>query len=117
VFTFLRSFKCLCLDKNEIDLNIILSDSNEVTQFWNEVERIRDEPCPAHIGPTRLTEAERVERRFLPELLVTNLYDILPPQFKEFTLPTDTSALLERGEKYKYQGIKKLASAAHFDYD
>jgi len=58
-----------------------------------------------------------MERRFLPEVNVTNLYDILPPQFKELTMANDTSALLEIGEKYKYQGIKKLAAAVHFDYD
>jgi hypothetical protein len=58
-----------------------------------------------------------MERRFLPDLNVVNLYDILPPQFKAATTANDTSALYENRGKYMYQGVKKLTAAANFDFD
>lgn len=70
------------------------------------------------MGPTKLTDAEQMERRYLPDIDVVNLYDILPPQLQKLAAPNDTSELLRiSGEKYKYQGVKKLAAAAYFDHD
>ncbi|KAF2663109.1 hypothetical protein BT63DRAFT_419302 [Microthyrium microscopicum] len=113
---FLISYKCLVLDKDDVDLNIILSDSKEVGLFEKELVSLH-ERCPSQFGPTRLTESEQVDRSFLPKINLVNLYDLLPPQLQKQVTPDDTSNLLEIGGKFKYQGLKKLASAEKLDHD
>jgi hypothetical protein len=113
---FLISYKCLVLDKDDIDLNIILSDSKEVQMFEKELSSLH-ERCPLQFGPTRLSEFEQTSRSALPKINLVNLYDLLPPQLQQQVKPDDTSKLLDTGLKFKYQGLKKLGSAEKLEYD
>ncbi|KAH0425370.1 hypothetical protein CcaCcLH18_11026 [Colletotrichum camelliae] len=114
---FFQSFMCLCTDYQEIDIHVIVSDSNEVTEFQNALNGLKScgesfsifQTPPANVNGPK------------PKFNIVNLFDILPPVFHTLTkgkiTGADTSALISERNKYQYQTIKKLAAAMELKYD
>ncbi|KAL0941586.1 uncharacterized protein CTRU02_204349 [Colletotrichum truncatum] len=114
---FFQSLMCLCTDYNEIDLHIIVSDSNEIEAFRNATKGLKSCGETYSIFKTPATNVNGPR----PKLNIVNLYDILPTVFrsnyKGRISPNDTSVLLKEHGKFQYQTIKKLAAAVELKYD
>ncbi|KAH9234620.1 hypothetical protein K456DRAFT_1835363 [Colletotrichum gloeosporioides 23] len=114
---FFQSFMCLCTDYQEIDIHVIVSDSNEVKEFQDALNGLKScgetfsifQTPPANINGPK------------PKFNIVNLFDILPPVFHTLTkgkiTGADTSALISERNKYQYQTIKKMAAAMELKYD
>ncbi len=106
---------CLVTDIETVDIAIILSSTNEVT----ELRTLLDDPSiTKNCTPDYLnySTSHATHLRHPPKLTLHNLYDLLPPSVQNLPQPADPTALL-RFKKYKYQSVKKLGAAAYFDYD
>jgi hypothetical protein len=111
----LHSLKCLCVDIDDVDIYVIVSDTKEL-HYWRQME----EEIP-DCGRTfsRFNTPSGNIGRATPKTTIVNLYDILPARFHNSStvFPHDTSAILRDHGKYAYQSIKKMAAALEFDYD
>ncbi|KAI1078030.1 hypothetical protein F5B20DRAFT_582557 [Whalleya microplaca] len=113
---FLQDLRCLCVDHNELDIQIIVSDSHEQAAF-RALLAARLQPCNSTYS--RFPVPPTLRAAPAPRVNVTNLFDILPPLLldTEGVSADDTSPLLRARGKYVYQSVKKLAAAFAFAYD
>jgi hypothetical protein len=103
------------VDLDQVDFHVIVSDSREAKE-WKTFELMLED-CGETFGRFKVPTKNMHARN--PKINVINLYDILPPVFKNSSniFSNDTSALLTTHNKYIYQSIKKMAAALHLDYD
>ncbi|KAH6712339.1 hypothetical protein BKA61DRAFT_736763 [Leptodontidium sp. MPI-SDFR-AT-0119] len=112
----LHSMACLITDISSISISLILSSDAEVFLLTS----LLSDPTTKSCGSTYLAYNILPSSRTLtypPHLTLHNLYTLLPSNIQNLTTPTETSDLVKKYGKYKYQSMKKLAAAAHFEYD
>ncbi|CAL3971533.1 unnamed protein product [Diplocarpon coronariae] len=112
----LHSMACLVTDISAINVDVILSSEAEVSALQASMDdSAQNKSCTSNYLNYNTTRSARLT--YPPTLTLHNLYDIVPPSIQELTLPQDTSGLVSKYGKYKYQSVKKLAAAAYLDYD
>lgn len=108
----MKSLTCLCTDIQDIPIAVILSNPAEVELLAFHLTQ--ESQCgPNYQGYDTLIAANLSAP---PQIDLVNFYDILPDSLRELT-SEDTQDLLDKYGKFKYQTIKKLVAAVHFDYD
>ncbi|KAL9130171.1 MAG: hypothetical protein Q9217_001565 [Psora testacea] len=108
----LHSLHCLVPDISTISIEIVLSNTDEVHMFNNSLHT--DLPlCPESTLPA----SSDFPNLSGPHIHLHNLYDLLPAPLKASNTPEDTSSLLAKHGKYKYQSLKKLLIASQASYD
>ncbi|KAH7348534.1 hypothetical protein BKA65DRAFT_594344 [Rhexocercosporidium sp. MPI-PUGE-AT-0058] len=108
---------CLITDVSSLSISIILSSDAEVI-LLNSL--LSDATTKPQCGPTYLSypiPRSSSNLTYPPNLTLHNLYTLLPPSIQNLTTAAETSDLVRKYGKYKYQSMKKLAAAAHFEYD
>ncbi|TDZ17399.1 hypothetical protein Cob_v009408 [Colletotrichum orbiculare MAFF 240422] len=114
---FFQSLMCLCTDHNEIDIHVVVSDSNEAEIFRDALDGLAECGERFSIFPVPPSNVNGPK----PKVNIVNVYDILPPTLLSTATGNvtgaDTSALLKERGKFQYQTIKKLAAAIELQYD
>ncbi|GJN79105.1 hypothetical protein PLIIFM63780_002618 [Purpureocillium lilacinum] len=114
VVSFFQSIRCLCVDHQEIQFKVIVSDSGEAAALRELLDG--SEPCGKTFGRWDVPMQNR--ERPITSVDIVNVYDILPKAFLTSDVArNDTSKLLQELGKFGYQSVKKLAAAIRFNYD
>ncbi|RDW67011.1 hypothetical protein BP5796_09760 [Coleophoma crateriformis] len=114
---FMKSLACLCTDIDEIPISAVLSNQAEIELFQARLQA--QSPCGSNF--LNYNTSHVANNTHPRQLVLENLYDILPPPLSNMTglnhTTRDTVGVLQKHGLYKYQSIKKLAAAARHDFD
>lgn len=93
-----------------IPYSIIVSDAKEAQLLSRRLQK-SEANCSAYgrdiAAPARLPHSS---------IDIINLYNLLPHELKEMCTPDDTSILLYKYGKFKYQSLKKLLAAQRLSF-